>query len=81
MQYSKILDAALCVAAHANALSADTSWDGFYMGLSLDAAHTNASIAGTASHTRNTQSASIGAYAGFNRTAKNGLIWGGVNLG
>ena len=77
MQYTKILAAALCVAAHGSALSADSSWDGFYMGLSLDGARTNASITGNAGHSRKSQAASLGAYAGFNRSTNSGLIWGG----
>lgn len=77
MQYSKILAAALCVAAHGSALSADSSWDGFYMGLTLDAARTNATIAGTAGHSRKSQAAGLGAYAGFNRSTNSGLVWGG----
>lgn len=77
MQYSKILAAALCFAAHGSALSADSSWDGFYMGLSLDGARTNAAITGTGGHARKSQAASLGAYAGFNRSTKSGLIWGG----
>lgn len=77
MQYTKILTAALCVAAYVTPLSADTSWDGFYMGLSLDAARTNASIKNTNTHSRKTQNASLGAYAGFNKSTKSGLIWGG----
>ena len=76
MQHSKFLAAALCVAVHGSALSADTNWEGFYMGLSLDAARTNASIAGSTSHSRTARSASVGAYAGFNRSASNGLLWG-----
>ena len=77
MQYSKILAAALCVAVHASALSADSSWDGFYMGLSLDAARTNASVGGIGAQSRKSEAASLGAYAGFNRSTNSGLIWGG----
>ena len=76
MQYSKTLAVALCVAAHATGLSADTSWDGFYMGLSLDAARTNASISGTNAHSREAKNASLGAYAGFNRSSAGGFVWG-----
>ena len=76
MQYSKTLAVALYVAAHATGLSADTSWDGFYMGLSLDAARTNASISGTNAHSREAKNASLGAYAGFNRSSAGGFVWG-----
>lgn len=61
MQYCKIITAALCVAVHTSPLSADMSWDGFYMGLSLDAARTNASISGTTTHSRKSESASVAA--------------------
>lgn len=77
MQYSKILAAALCVAVHGSALFADSSWDGFYMGLSLDGTSTSASVRGIGSQSRKSQTASLGACAGFNRSSESGLIWGG----
>lgn len=77
MQHSKILAAALCVAVHTTALSAEGSWDGFYAGISLDAARSEAGVSGTAAHDRKEQIATLGAYAGFNRSARGGLVWGG----
>lgn len=77
MQYRKSLIGALCLATFGSTVSAEPSWDGFYAGLSLEATRGAASIAGTNAHDRNTRSAGIGAYAGFNRTARSGLVWGG----
>ncbi len=76
MNHRALLLSIAALAASFSPAVADTDWEGFYAGLSLDGSKTKASAGGAAGHGYNSKEASLGLYLGKNYVTRSGLVWG-----
>lgn len=76
MNHRAILLSIASFAAATTPAFAETDWEGFYAGLSLDASKSSASAGGAAGHNYKSKEAAIGLYVGKNYATRSGIVWG-----